>query len=250
MDFMNLRAAAQIAFLRTGLPDDWAPARVLDVGCSAGSMLVALSATAGRLTGYEPDVQMARFAAHRLPTADIRATVCDPADLPAGEFDLITMSHVLEHVPTPVEFVRGLLRALAPGGRLFVEVPNEVPDELDALIRYGYRGHVHLSFFTPPTLVRCVEAAGGRVLRLRTAGPSFRDGSPVTELVRATATSRPKRPLIIRAARLLARPVSRGLRFRSAPPIPAPHPWNTLFAKESTDPAERIWVRALIEVSE
>jgi SAM-dependent methyltransferase len=41
-----------------------------------------------------------------------------------GQFEVITLWHVLEHVPRPVELLRGLEQHLAPGGALVVSVPN------------------------------------------------------------------------------------------------------------------------------
>lgn len=46
--------------------------------------------------------------------------VAPPAEVP---IDLVVMSHVLEHVPDPVEFVRQATAGLRPGGALFIEVP-------------------------------------------------------------------------------------------------------------------------------
>lgn len=40
-----------------------------------------------------------------------------------NEFAVVTSFHCLEHVPQPVEFVRELLRATAPGGRVFLSTP-------------------------------------------------------------------------------------------------------------------------------
>lgn len=38
-------------------------------------------------------------------------------------FDLVVMSHVLEHVPNPIEFLTQATRSLRKGGVLFIEVP-------------------------------------------------------------------------------------------------------------------------------
>lgn len=43
-----------------------------------------------------------------------------PADVVS---DLVVMSHVLEHVPDPVSFIRIATQALRPGGAIFIEVP-------------------------------------------------------------------------------------------------------------------------------
>jgi len=40
-----------------------------------------------------------------------------------GAFDLVVLSHVLEHVSDPKGFLRGIIDLLKPGGVLFIEVP-------------------------------------------------------------------------------------------------------------------------------
>lgn len=39
-------------------------------------------------------------------------------------YDLVTISHVLEHIPEPVTFLRALCRWVKPNGKVYVEVPN------------------------------------------------------------------------------------------------------------------------------
>jgi len=42
-----------------------------------------------------------------------------------GRFDLVSMAHVLEHIPNPVEYLSDLReRYLTPDGWLLIEVPN------------------------------------------------------------------------------------------------------------------------------
>jgi SAM-dependent methyltransferase len=58
-------------------------------------------------------------SAHR---ADVRLDLQAP-DLPAGAYDVVLSAHVLEHVPDTGHALDGVRRLLAPGGRLYLQVP-------------------------------------------------------------------------------------------------------------------------------
>jgi 2-polyprenyl-3-methyl-5-hydroxy-6-metoxy-1,4-benzoquinol methylase len=75
-------------------------------------------------------------------------------------YDLITLSHVLEHVPDPAALLRPLLHNLAPGGRLLIVVPNIRQNPIDLLIAD------HCSHFDIASLVNVVTAAGLEVKEL------------------------------------------------------------------------------------
>jgi SAM-dependent methyltransferase len=99
-----------------------APARILDYGCGGGDYLLKMQPF-----GYE--LQGAEFDPHLLTELSGRGiAVADVARLNerdwAGEFDHITLSHVLEHVPDPVDLLARLFGWLKPGGTLYVEVPH------------------------------------------------------------------------------------------------------------------------------
>jgi SAM-dependent methyltransferase len=52
--------------------------------------------------------------------------ISDEEALSSGSYDLILLSHVLEHVPDPVELLHSLFALLKPGGgALYIEVPHE-----------------------------------------------------------------------------------------------------------------------------
>ena len=79
------------------------------------------------------------------------------ADIPPGtRFDVLVCAHVLEHVVDPLALARDMAALLAPGGRLYAEVPLEIwrgtPIEDDPL--------THLSYFTGVSLTRLLEASG------------------------------------------------------------------------------------------
>jgi SAM-dependent methyltransferase len=71
-----------------------------------------------------------------------------------SQYDLITMSHVLEHIEDPAAFLRTLSRQLAPGGRLAILVPNIRRNPIDLLIAD------HCSHLDENSLSRLVTAAG------------------------------------------------------------------------------------------
>lgn len=96
--------------------------RLLDVGCGSGVFLRTMADLGWSVTGVEPDPAaggVARARGLRVVTGTIES-----ARLPAGTFDIVTMSHVLEHVTDPLGTLRECGRVLAPGGRLIAVTPN------------------------------------------------------------------------------------------------------------------------------
>ena len=93
------------------------------------------------------------------------------------QFDLITLSHVLEHLLDPKDVLRLIQASLAENGLLYIEVPN-IPFE--TLLRYPDHmwaprfDEPHITFFSEPTLRELVESSGFRMEYLSTAGPQYR----------------------------------------------------------------------------
>jgi 2-polyprenyl-3-methyl-5-hydroxy-6-metoxy-1,4-benzoquinol methylase len=78
-----------------------------------------------------------------------------------SRYNLVTMWHVLEHVPDPIEFLKMAFNLLAPQGSLCIEVPNS-NDELSKLsTAFRERAFMieHISYFSPSTLESTIERA-------------------------------------------------------------------------------------------
>lgn len=75
----------------------------------------------------------------------------------AGKYDLVTMSHVLEHTESPDGFLAHARTLLKENGILFVEVPSEL---LTCLIRRHVGDHRHLCYFTRETLRAYLRSTG------------------------------------------------------------------------------------------
>jgi 2-polyprenyl-3-methyl-5-hydroxy-6-metoxy-1,4-benzoquinol methylase len=142
-----------------------APAKVLDYGCGGGDYLLRLSPLGYDLHGAEYDpFLLAHLAERGIAVEDVAAIAEDRWE---NEFDHISLSHVLEHVPNPRELLARLFRWLRPGGSLFIEVPNANATGL-ALFGPVWRGlEAPRHFFLPSraALVAAVADTGFVSLR-------------------------------------------------------------------------------------
>ncbi len=125
--------------------------RLLDVGCGSKPYRSWFT----RCSDYI-GVDIDREETRRRGIADL---VYDGKTLPFkdGEFDALLCTQVLEHVFTPVDFLRELARVLRPGGRMILSVPfawdeHEVPFDYGRYTSYGLR--------------YILEQSGFRVLRM------------------------------------------------------------------------------------
>lgn len=159
----------------------------LDIGCSTGILLNTFKSQFGdRATGIELD------EAHRAYAQNHGITVY-PAlvDLPGEnekQFDLVSLIHVLEHLPDPLQTLISLRsRWMATGGWLMLEVPN--------LYCHDSFEVAHLTSFSPATLSAMVEQAGFTVVRLAKHGQPRSDLLPLyLTLLARPATASPSTP--------------------------------------------------------
>jgi SAM-dependent methyltransferase len=139
--------------------------RLLDVGCGNGAFLAVAAGHGWDVAGCDFDgVAVARA---RSLGFDVRHG--GPEAFGPGErFDHVTLSHVVEHVHSPVKFLRDMRERMDPSARIFIDTPNA--DAL-GLERFGpnWRGLEaprHLALFTWDGLERVLADAGfGRVVR-------------------------------------------------------------------------------------
>jgi SAM-dependent methyltransferase len=95
---------------------------VLENGCGVGMYVKHLAPYGGCIIGLEYDFERAAAAGTNSP--GILNAAGEALPLPSDAFDLILSHEVLEHVGDDARAVREMVRALKPGGRIVLFVPN------------------------------------------------------------------------------------------------------------------------------
>jgi 2-polyprenyl-3-methyl-5-hydroxy-6-metoxy-1,4-benzoquinol methylase len=132
-----------------GVPNN---GKLVDIGCGTGVTLKVFSERGGwQLHGLDQDRRNLPFL-EKLP-GFVGLYTCAPSELPDC-FDLITMVHSLEHFPEPASVLRDLRSQVAPGGRLFVQVPNAQANPFEYLVAD------HMIHFSARTLAVIAARAG------------------------------------------------------------------------------------------
>jgi glycosyltransferase involved in cell wall biosynthesis len=152
------------------------PCRVLDLGCSDGSVAAALRVHGHEVTAVDIEEHPGvHDRVHKFVQADLDQGI--PDDVGDG-YDVILAADVLEHVRDPEALLIDATARLAPGGSILTSVPNFghwYPRVRVALGRFDYdrrgildRGHVR--FFTRRSFERLVDRVGLRVRRREALG--------------------------------------------------------------------------------
>lgn len=161
---------------------------LLEIGPGHGAFLNYARQCGWLVIGLEAS----RYAAERARARygiEVRCATLETTDLPDGTFDVVHLSHVLEHLRDPIGALRAVHRLLKPGGAVIVEVPNEFESLQFRLLNffglarsYAVKS-THLFFFTPATLQLALRTAGFLVQRLRTVR-DLTGGSLMRQLAR------------------------------------------------------------------
>ena len=142
--------------------------RVLDIGCGSGGYLAFLAELGWRCSGVETGAK-SRAYAQTVLGLDVHEGPLEACRFPDATFDVVTLWHVVEHLPDPAGTLREIGRILKPDGCLLLRTPNVQSWEA-ALFRgnwYGLDPPRHLYLFSPATLERLLGQCGFAVTAMR-----------------------------------------------------------------------------------
>lgn len=129
---------------------------LLDLGCGKGQFIYGATADGWTVKGIETAADRAKFGVEEYGL-DVSTEEYRSGAIAGGPFDVITLFHVLEHLPRPAHLLRALLADnLAEGGYLVLEVP--LFESLQSRLAGKHWLHLdpplHLSHFNKQSLIK------------------------------------------------------------------------------------------------
>ncbi len=99
-----------------------ANARILEIGCGTGHNLPMLAAF-GSVEAIEIDPAARAIASQRLGRPVGASPLPALPDVPRGQYDLVAVLDVIEHIEDDVAALNAIRSLLAPGGKVLIAVP-------------------------------------------------------------------------------------------------------------------------------
>ena len=97
---------------------------ILDVGCGTGDFLESCLKNDYEVFGIEPNKQARELGLQKINKNSVFDSFDSLKKVTNCKFDVITLWHVLEHVPNLLEYTKTLKDILNPNGVLVIAVPN------------------------------------------------------------------------------------------------------------------------------
>jgi 2-polyprenyl-3-methyl-5-hydroxy-6-metoxy-1,4-benzoquinol methylase len=139
---------------------------ILDFGCGWGGFLRNLR-NYKSLNGIELRSECLNYISNNIKKINISNNI----NFFKQKFDVITMFHVLEHIPYQVKTLKNIKKRLKKGGKVIIEVPHAedfliLQDELDEFKNFTFWSE-HLILHTYKSLKTILSKAGFKNIRIQ-----------------------------------------------------------------------------------
>jgi len=147
--------------------------KILDIGCGAGYFLSVLKDNNVCCKGIEVTPHLVKYCRDRGLNVDSNKL----SEEPDGEYDVITMFDVLEHLSDPVSMLNTVRKKLKAGGRCIAFTPNiqSVGYELMKAKQNTLLPFEHLCFFSKKSLDYLSKATNLTLSLVETFGLDIMD---------------------------------------------------------------------------
>ena len=140
--------------------------RVVDIGCGIGAVADSMARAGAKVVGIDMNAESIERARQRYPNMQFIIGEA-PGDLPAGPFDTVVLSNVLEHIRDRVGFLRRVQDRMNPR-RLLIRVPLYTRDWTvplkEGLGLFPYSDPSHFTEYTVAGFRIEMDAAGMHIV--------------------------------------------------------------------------------------
>jgi 2-polyprenyl-3-methyl-5-hydroxy-6-metoxy-1,4-benzoquinol methylase len=159
MEVQKFYAGAVCSLLRARAPGS----RLLDVGFGRGYLLELARSYGFDSYGVETSLAQLGRLEERM-AGRLHEGGTPDGSLPWGSFDVVMMSHVLEHLERPLEVLGHVYSALNPEGLVYIAVPDMRSAQFQVFGKNwdAITPLAHLQYFNETSLGRALEEAGFR----------------------------------------------------------------------------------------
>ena len=141
------------------------PGKLLDVGCSTGFFLRVAQRAGWNAIGLEPSRWAAGLA--RAEGLDVVEGTLESHPFEKGQFDVVTLWDVIEHVQDPRGMLGAAFRLLRPGGIIALTTMDTGSAIARLLgVRWPHLMRMHLCYFARRHIVELVTSVGFELLRV------------------------------------------------------------------------------------
>lgn len=142
--------------------------RSLDIGCGKGEVAIAMRDVGFLSSGIDMKPHVIQQLQHAYPAIDWKCAMTTDLVNLKDRFDVLTMYHVLEHIPDPIAALSTVKDLAEPGALIVVEVPNVGGLKAKFLgKRWGYYKVDHVNYFRKCDLISLGEKLGLEILSIR-----------------------------------------------------------------------------------
>ena len=145
-------------FIFRDIPPFKGEGRILDIGCNNGLYLSILKSIGWKVLGVELNPALAQ--AQEALGIEVKQGTLEDAQFEEGSFDVVRLSHVLEHLYEPLKTLKEIAKILKPNGQIRITVPNQRSFAFFLFKDLWYGAPGHLYCFKPFTLSKLCEKAG------------------------------------------------------------------------------------------
>jgi 2-polyprenyl-3-methyl-5-hydroxy-6-metoxy-1,4-benzoquinol methylase len=144
---------------------DYNRRRFLDIGCATGLLLNCMKKKGWITQGVEICRASAGYAIEKFGV-DVYIGTLEDASFPDQYFDVVHLSHLIEHVPDPKKLLLEVRRILRVGGHMVLTTPN-VTGMQARVARKTWRSAIpeHIYLFSKKTMKTLLSYAGFTVVK-------------------------------------------------------------------------------------